>query len=97
MSQFSDSITFKQHPEILFLQKEDKIFITTFDLQDKIYEIDLVAKEIFLLAINDFTYKDIISVCAQLGLSEGDVHEKIDSLLSDFITKQILLVNESQS
>lgn len=90
---FTESSSFKINPDVLYMDKGEKVVLTFATLEDKLYQVDQLAKDIFLMAINDFNYNQILQTALQSNLEKEKIQEEVDKLLSELIQMNILQLN----
>lgn len=88
--------TFELHEEALYTEKPDQIIVIlcSDDSEDDVFVIDQLARQVFLMAINNFSYDHILDVChkAKIEKHEGkSVKEEVDQALEKFINLKFLI------
>lgn len=93
---FQDSAAFKLNEDYIYLDKGDVIHLTSSGLEDELFTMDNLAKEVFQMSLNDFSYLDMREVCEKtLEGTKEEAHAALDELLNTLVEKKILILNET--
>lgn len=94
---FTHSNTFELSPNVLYFESDDKVLLTFLSDDEIIFEIDQLAKDAFMLALNHFSFEKILDVSQQIFTGPQDeLKKELELLFSNLIDKQILLPKNSE-
>lgn len=90
---FESNERFFLKPGVFYIEKDGKVFLTFTNSDEKIYQIDQLAKFVFLLAIKNYSFGEIKDICRQTNMNSQKLEQQITDLISNLIQMNVLANN----